>query len=74
MQIGMLWQNGKKELTDNIRNAARYYQDKYGDKPNIAFVNPLNMPEGGLASVDQISVKADSHVLLGHVWMGVEHG
>jgi len=74
MNIGMLWQSNKKELIDNVRSAAKYYETKYGDKPNVAFVNPLSIPEGGMDNVDQITVKADDKLAPGYVWMGVENG
>jgi hypothetical protein len=42
MDIGMLWFDNDKtdDLEIKVKRAVNYYQKKYGQKPNICFVNP----------------------------------
>ena len=72
MNTGMLWfdNNPKTDLSAKIRQAAAYYQQKYGTKPNLCFVHPT------LASKDPqsptgILVKTNRLVLPNHLWIGV---
>lgn len=49
MEIGMLWyDNSPTALKDRVKQAAGYYTEKYGRKPNLCFVHPdmLQADEG----------------------------
>ena len=50
MDIGMLWfDNDKKtDLTTKVSRAAEYYQKKYGQMPNLCFVNPASLNGNGI--------------------------
>ena len=47
MDIGMLWfdNDPKTDLTHKVNRAAAYYLKKYGENPDICFVNPEMMSE-----------------------------
>jgi hypothetical protein len=69
MKTGMLWfDNSAKPLDERVRNAAAYYQRKYGAKPDRAF-GPVGTAE---TVVDGIEVRADKSMLPSHLWIGVE--
>jgi hypothetical protein len=78
MNFGMLWfdNDPKAELTVKIQRAASYYQDKYGQFPNICLVHPsmIRMPsptnEGGLKT-SGIEIRPNRSVLPNHLWIGV---
>lgn len=67
--IGMMWydNDAHKSLADKIRQAAEYYQSKYGAQPNLALVS---LKEDELPAIDGISVKASKSVLKNNVWIG----
>lgn len=74
MRIGMLWfSNDPKQTIDfKIKEAASYYSQKYGQKPNVCFVH-TSMMEGG-KTVGEIKVETTSNVLPNHFWIGVRQG
>lgn len=72
MKSGLLWYDATaKTLVEKIENAAARDQDKFGARPNRAFVNPADIltltgePVG-------ITVEAKITVLKNYVWLGVE--
>lgn len=69
MQTGMLWfDNSKTGMEEKVRQAADYYQKKYGLKATVCFA-----PAGTEAmSVNGIQVREDKTVLPNHLWIGVE--
>lgn len=69
---GMLWltENTKLGLTEHIRQAAAYYQKKYGDQPNMCLVNPHEI-KPGLQSPG-IEIKSSRSILPKHLLIGVE--
>lgn len=71
MKTGMLWfDNDPKRLpAEKIRRAADYYQNKYGLRPNLVFVNPRD----GETEVSGIAVEASKQVLVNHYWVGVRN-
>ncbi len=73
MNIGMLWfDNTPRDLTVKIRQAAEYYQKKYGKHPNLCFVHP-SMLSGEIPKLQDIQVRTAPTVLPGHFWLGVEN-
>jgi hypothetical protein len=74
MDIGMLWfDNDKKaDLRAKIARAAKYYQNKYGDTPNLCFIHPGMLPENGNGSqAGEIEVRTSNTILPHHFWIGV---
>jgi hypothetical protein len=47
MDIGMLWfdNDNQTDLPRKIENAADYYLNKYGIRPNVCFINPCMTPQ-----------------------------
>jgi len=84
MDIGMLWFDNDKQADLNIKvkRAVTYYQKKYGQKPNICFVNPCMIPTNGNGAhpsntkgtqnrSDGIEIKESPTMLPNHFWIGI---
>lgn len=82
MKIGMLWFDNDKQtdLVTKVENAADYYQQKYGLRPNTCYVHPTMAPGGDDAAIEDegpvleagsIHVKTSKTVLPNHIWIGV---
>jgi len=72
METGLLWFDNdlKTELTVKISQAAIYYQNKYGQKPNLCFVHPSmlkNIPE-----LNDIEIRSNRKLLPDHLWLGIQ--
>jgi len=69
---GMLWliENPKLGLTEHIRQAADYYQKKYGAQPNQCLVNPTEIKPG--LQLPGIEIKSSRSILPKHLLIGVE--
>lgn len=70
MKSGLLWYDAddKKPIWDKIREAAQRYYEKFGVRPNVAFVNPAALP----ADSDRpAQTPALATILPNHVWLGV---
>ena len=71
MITGMMWfdNDPKTNLPQKIDRAARYYRKKYGEAPNLCYVNPKMMadskPENG-----KVNVKTSANILPFHIWIG----
>ena len=72
MNIGMLWfdNDPKTEIVAKVKEAASYYSQKYGKKPNICFVHP-SMMNGEEKKAGGIAIKTNQSVLPNHFWIGV---
>ena len=72
MNIGMLWfdNDTKSDLTAKLRRAATYYQDKYGQAPNLCFVHP-SMVKAEAPPANGIELRTTRSVLPNHFWLGV---
>lgn len=71
MDIGMLWFDNDKDadLASKIERAATYYKKKYGQTPNLCFVNPdMLHPEVSTPGVEVLGTKT---MLPNHLWIGV---
>lgn len=68
--IGMLWyDDDDKSMIEKIKDAAEFYQNKYGAKPNRAFVRDVEFdPE---MTIDGIEIRPSVLVARNHVWIGV---
>jgi len=84
MDIGMLWFDNDRqgELDAKVKRAVAYYQKKYGQKPNLCFVNPCMLPTSGNGSqkVESpiktpagIEIRESKAMLPNHFWIGIHH-
>lgn len=80
MDVGMLWFDNDKErdLSAKVIRAADYYRKKYGNVPNLCYVNP-NMLSPVKAGEKRESIKAGDieikpawTVLPHHFWIGIQ--
>lgn len=71
MDIGMLWfDNDKKTgLAAKVSRAATYYQNKYGKRPNLCFVNPASL-NGTPAECRDIEIRSANTIRPNHLWLG----
>ena len=72
MKIGLLWWNDdpKATLDAKIQGAAAYYAKKYGNIPNVCYVNPAQ--QGTLEKAGEIAIRTHRSILPNHLWIGVE--
>jgi len=73
METGLLWfdDDPQRELEEKIKRAARHYQQKFGQPPNICYVHP-SLLDGASRQVDKLEVAPLSSVLRHHFWVGKE--
>ena len=71
MNSGMLWfdNDPKTELPEKVQKAAVYYRKKYGQAPDICFVNP-QMMESKKLKMEKIEVKTSPSIMPHHFWIG----
>lgn len=68
LRIGMLWYGDKKKtLAENVAVACAFYREKYGDSPDVAYVNPQDVD----ASTPLVRIVPNKTILRQHVWVGV---
>lgn len=72
MEIGMLWyDNSPIALKDRVKQAAGYYKEKYGRKPNLCLVHPdMLLTDEGRAN--GVVIRKGKGVMPGHFWIGVD--
>jgi hypothetical protein len=72
MKIGMLWYNNdpKITLTDKIAKAAAYYQQKYGQSPDLCFVHP-SMVKDAATKAGGVELRTSRSVRPNHFWIGL---
>ena len=72
MNVGMLWLDDDKKTTveEKIQQAAEYYQQKFGRKPDTCLVNRAMVGEE--LRVGSIHVYPARYVLPNHFWIGIE--
>ena len=72
MNVGLLWyDNGSGDLVGKVTRAAKHYQNRFGEKPNVCYVHPALLPEGD-QQVDGIRIHASGRILRHHFWLGLE--
>ncbi len=83
MDVGMLWFDNDKQADLNIKvkRAVTYYQKKYGQKPNLCFVNPCMLTIGsnggssGKATTAKktggVEIRESQSMLPNHFWIGI---
>jgi hypothetical protein len=84
MDIGMLWFDNDRQADLNIKvnRAVAYYQNKYGQKPNLCFVNPCMIftngnggglhTNGKLKTDNGVEIRQSQSLLPNHFWLGIE--
>jgi hypothetical protein len=83
MDIGMLWFDNDKQsdLTIKVNKAVTHYHTKYGQKPNLCFVNPcmianngMNIPESKKypKTANEIEIRESKTLLPNHFWIGIK--
>lgn len=73
MNTGMLWfdNDPKLDLLAKIMRASEYYQKKYGQIPDVCFVNPgmkIEIPSKSFG----VEVQVNQMILPNHFWLGVK--
>jgi hypothetical protein len=79
MNVGLLWyEDPNQELTlfDKVNRAADCYQSRFGEEPNLCYVNPDMLDNGSDEREEPVRcngvlVVAKSNVLKNHFWIGV---
>lgn len=83
MNIGMLWfdNDAQSDLAAKIERAVRYYQEKYGKRPNVCYVHPCMAPAPSsngsqpnapaTLKAGGVEVRTTRSVLPNHLWIGV---
>lgn len=73
MDIGMLWfdNDPQADLAKKIARAANYYQNKYGQTPNLCFVHPTMLKDQQPTRTGSIELRQSRSVLPNHFWLGV---
>lgn len=74
MNIGMLWfdNDPKTDLSVKIEEAAKYYQKKYGQMPNVCMINP-SMLTKKKKGPNGVKVTTSPTILPNHLWIGINH-
>ncbi len=72
MKVGLLWYDaGSKALTKKVTRAAKRYQERFGEQPNVCYVHPKTLPNGA-CDVKGIRVLPSPQILRHHYWVGRE--
>ncbi|MEA3310432.1 MAG: hypothetical protein U9Q70_13120 [Chloroflexota bacterium] len=71
MEIGLLWYGKKKGLSSQLPKAAQRYRQRFGEIPNVCYVNPQTLPAGE-CQMDGILLRPSTSVLQDHLWIGRE--
>jgi hypothetical protein len=75
MKTGLLWFDNDKarKLEDKVARAAAHYQRKFGQSPQLCYVNPTTLDNaGGNVRVGSVEVLTSRTVLPHHFWLGVK--
>ena len=77
MKSGLLWYDASpnRTLDKKIEDAARRYAEKFGQAPNMCFVNPKDVQKLEADKL-KVNVKVSSKptILPNHIWLGVDRG
>ena len=73
MSTGMLWfdNDTKLDLPAKIQKAMEYYHKKYGQKPDLCFINPSAVPDKPPKSAG-VEVQTNRMILPNHFWLGMK--
>jgi hypothetical protein len=73
MNTGMIWfdNDPKVDFLTKIQRATEYYQNKYGQKPDLCYVHPSMIPEKPTRN-SGIEVQGSQMILPNTFWLGVK--
>jgi len=73
MNTGMLWfdNDPKADFLTKINRATDYYLKKYGQRPDLCFVNPGMKFEPPPKNTG-IDVQTDQMIMPDHFWLGIK--
>ena len=73
MNVGMLWLDNdtKRPFDEKVQRAVEYYQQKYGQNPEVCFVNPTMI--GKSMKVGKVSVEPFQSIMPHHFWLGMKN-
>ena len=71
MTTGMLWfdNDPQRKINEKINQAAKYYQQKYGSRPNLCFVHP-KLQETSFENEFELEVQFNVTISPDHIWIG----
>lgn len=69
----MLWycDDKRKSLEEKVREAATFYQNKYGAAPTQCYVHPGMLADGASQTVAGVRLRPNRTVIKNHFWLGV---
>jgi hypothetical protein len=72
MMPGLLWfdNSPKTEFTEKVKEAASYYQKKYGRKPDLCYVHPSMLAQKEFHT-NGIEIRGAQQILPNHFWLGI---
>jgi len=72
MNVGMLWldDDAKRPLEEKVTRAVEYYEQKYGQLPEVCLVNPTQLSQKKV--IGTIEIQPLRTVLLHHFWLGMK--
>jgi len=75
MKIGLLWfdNDPRRPLEEKIARAAKRYRERFGQEPNLCYVNATLLNRGRVRS-SGIRILGVSNIPLHHFWVGVDDG
>lgn len=73
MSTGMLWfdNDPKLDVMAKIQRAMDYYQKKYGQKPDLCYINPSALGDKPLKGAG-VEVQTNQMILPNHFWLGMK--
>jgi hypothetical protein len=73
IQEGLLWfdDDPARAVGDKVRRAVQRYQQKYGHKPDVCYVNPKHLKPGDPEQVEGVKILPAQTVLPFHFWLGM---
>lgn len=76
MKVGMLWldEDRDRTLSARVGQAAEYYSQKYGTRPNVCVVHPRTLGGDEARGPEGMRLSSSPTVLPGHFWLGVDEG
>lgn len=68
MKIGMMWMMDKNNLplSEKVREAVSYYQNKYGATPTMIMCNPKDYVE-----CKEFAISTSRSIRKNHLWLGM---
>lgn len=73
MKSGLLWYDASpdKPLAAKLAEAAQRYYQKFGVRPNQAYINPTAWTKELAQATSELKVDPRPSILLNHIWLGI---